>query len=177
MDSDEEVELEISNEEMATLFSQLGTDWAAMGGAPIVESVDPEVMEGVTEIPVEQFHVGPVDDPEAQYLTFRVMVWLNSVSPQSKIYYLKLLREFFGFLDPNRQIEENVFNFILAKRDRGYKVSVIWSAYSIVCSWAKILYNVDIMKVNSENKKLLAQWGKEELTKKSRSFTKADLDR
>jgi hypothetical protein len=107
--------------------------------------------------------------------TSRVIIWLNSLAEKSKTTYVKVLNNFYQFKlekGNNMNINVLVFEYINFLHDQGY---VVRSQYSITCQWCRIVHNKDIMKENFENKKFLAQWGKDEVTKKSKVLMKEEI--
>jgi integrase len=62
-------------------------------------------------------------------------------------------------------------------RDKGIATSSIWSRYSMVNSFLRLTLRVNIMETTPENKKMLAQWSKNDSIKKSEVLSKAEFDR
>jgi integrase len=115
------------------------------------------------------------------------VIWLHSLGDKSQTQYMTILRKFVNlYLEETRGYDEEgikkiisriVFDFINGMHNAGSKTSVVWSAYSVVCTYLKIILGVDLMKQNYENKRLLAQWRKKETVKQSSVFGKGDFDR
>jgi hypothetical protein len=168
----------MNDEEVQESLTQFIAEWEANGDDDsfLIPNIEATIFEGVEGF--DPTGVNPQLANPNEFLALpSVVIWLNSLSPKSKAVYEKRLREYF-FLKTERRIdgfEDAVQAYINELHDIGYKSGVIWSAYSIVCSWVKMVHHIDIMGYCKQNKRLLAQWAKLETKKKSAVFTEEDI--